>query len=71
MTCIRKERAADNEKSERGDTDSPFLYSKFNNINDNLLASDLINECRDRLKIDVENEKIFKNTIVLKKQHYI
>jgi hypothetical protein len=71
VTGIRKESAADNEKSERGDIDSPFLYSKFNNINGNLLASDLINECGDRLKIDIEHEKIFKNTIALKKKHYI
>ncbi|MDN5868559.1 MAG: hypothetical protein L0H55_14335, partial [Candidatus Nitrosocosmicus sp.] len=53
-----------------GDTDSLFLHSGFDEKENNNLR-DFINECKDKLKIDLEHEKTFAKAIVLKKKHYV
>ena len=54
-----------------GDTDSLFLHSKLDKIQNKIRLEDFINECKDTLKIDVEHEKTFTRAIILKKKHYV
>lgn len=47
-----------------GDTDSLFLDGVEKNI------IDFIKECKDKLNVDVEHEKTFAKSMILKKKHY-
>jgi DNA polymerase elongation subunit (family B) len=52
-----------------GDTDSLFLLYDADN-KDKEALNDFIEECKDKLNVDIEHQKTYDKILILKKKHY-